>query len=54
MELEFTKTDISHYDLVYDTVCSREETLEMIVQTPARTSFKWPTHMAFACSVAGR
>ncbi|HIS52823.1 MAG TPA: DUF3794 domain-containing protein [Candidatus Onthomonas avicola] len=31
MELEFTKTDISHYDLVYDTVCSREETLEMIV-----------------------
>lgn len=31
MELEFTRTDINHYELVQDTVCSREETLEMIV-----------------------
>lgn len=31
MKLEFTKTEHSHFGLVQDTVCSREETLEMIV-----------------------
>lgn len=31
MKLEFTRTEHSHFGLVQDTVCSREETLEMIV-----------------------